>query len=146
MIDASTRPDPYASISDADYTAFRRDGHLLVRGALDEPLRARLEAAVDDPRTRRATGGVFHDPVFADLLDLPAVFPHIWGHLGWNIVVDHSHVAGAPPGPPRPAPPWAWPQAGQAAAGRPMLAMTAPYVGGDLAEPGRGAPLALPGS
>jgi|tagenome__1003787_1003787.scaffolds.fasta_scaffold20863647_2 hypothetical protein len=146
MIDASTRPDPYASISDADYTAFRRDGHLLVRGALDEPLRARLEAAVDDPRTRRATGGVFHDPVFAELLDLPAVFPHIWGHLGWNIVVDHSHVEVDPPAPARPAPSWDWHQDGQDTDARPMLAMTAAYVLSDLSEPGRGAPLVLPGS
>lgn len=147
MIDASTRPDPYAPISDADYTAFRQDGHLLIRGALDEPLRARLETAADELYAKRAPGGVFHDPVFAELLDLPAVFPHIWGHLGWNIVVDHSQVEVAPPMAARPAPFWAWHQEGRPDTdARPMLAMTAGYVLSDLSEPGRGAPLVLPGS
>jgi hypothetical protein len=147
MIDASTRPDPYASISDADYTAFRREGHLLVRGALDEPLRARLEAAVDELyATPHAPGGVFHDPVFAELLDLPAVFPHIWGHLGWNIVVDHSQVDVAPPVTAPAAPTWAWRQDGHHQDTDPMLAMTAAYVLSDLSEPGRGAPLVIPGS
>ena len=41
-------------------------------------------------RTALRTAGSGEE--FAELLDLPAVFPHIWGHLGWNIVVDHSQV------------------------------------------------------
>jgi hypothetical protein len=145
MIDASTRRDPYAPISDADYTAFRRDGHLLVRGALEKRLRLRLRTAVGE--RPHAPGGVFHHPVLAELLDLPAVFPHIWGHLGWNILVDHSQVDVAPPVAGRPAPSWAWHQdAGPATGAGPMLAMTVAYVLSDLSRPGRGAPLVLPGS
>lgn len=46
----------------------------------------------------------------------------------------------------RPAPSWAWHHDGPDTDARPMLAMTAAYVLSDLSEPGRGAPLVLPGS
>lgn len=155
MIEATTRPDPYARISDGDRTAFRRNGHLLVRGALGEPLRARIEAAVDELRATAepaADGsaridGVFRHPAFAELLDLPTIFPHVWGHLGWNIAADHGEITVIPPTG-GPAPARAWHQDGPPRHDdpRPMLAIKVGYALSDLSEPGRGAPLIMPGS
>lgn len=155
MIEATTRPDPYARISDGDHTAFRRNGHLLVRGALDRPLRARITAAADELRAAAEpaadgsvrVSGVFRHPAFAELLDPPAVFPHIWGHLGWNIVVDHSELTVIPPAS-GPAPARAWEQDGPPHDDdpRPMLAIKVGYALSDLSEPGRGAPMIIPGS
>jgi ectoine hydroxylase-related dioxygenase (phytanoyl-CoA dioxygenase family) len=165
MIDALTQANPFAAISEADYQTFRRDGFLLIRGALDDPLRTRLEAAVDElyAKTARAgrlkpngsmhaLGGVFHNEIFAELLDHPAVFPHIWGHLGWNIFVNHSHVDVNPPLLDRPKPAWVWHQDGYRQNRdldmdpRPMLAVKAAFVLSDLSEKGRGGTLVIPGS
>jgi hypothetical protein len=159
MIDALIRANPFDAISETDYETFRRDGFLLIRGALDEPLRSRLEAAVDDlyaahgaAGSLHALGAVFHSEVFAELLDLPAVFPHIWGHLGWNIFVNHSHVDVNPPVRKNPKPTWAWHQDGYRQNRdldmdpRPMLAMKVGYVLSDLSERGRGGTLVIPGS
>lgn len=138
MADASTS-NAFVPISETDRAALRRDGFLLVRGALDEPLRARLETAVDELYARAAEAGEVHPDGsarvpcvlrhedFAELLDLPAVFPHVWGHLGWNIVVDHAHVDAGPPL--RGAPPFAgMPRRGRRDADGPMLAMEVGYV------------------
>ncbi len=161
MVEAPARSSPFTAISDADHSAFRRDGYLIVRGALDAVLRTRAETAVDALYARaaregelgaygsmRLPGGVGHSAVFAELLDLPAVFPHIWGHLGWNIAVDRSHVEVDPPVPVRTAPAWTWHQDGRPrdAEPRPMLAMTAGYVLSGGYERGRGAMLVIPGS
>ena len=165
MNDAPARSDPFVPISDADRMTFRRDGFLLVRGALDEPLRERLETAVDAlyARTERAgglepdgslhaPGGVLDDEVFAELLDHPAVFPHVRGHLGWNVLVDHSSVDVYPPLRDRPGPVWSRLRDGHRqrtdldVAPRPSPAMKVGYVLSDLSEHGRGATIVVPGS
>ncbi|MFD0902120.1 phytanoyl-CoA dioxygenase family protein [Actinomadura sediminis] len=165
--DAPPRPyvDRYAPITDADRRAFAEQGYLLIRGALDEPLRAEIENAVDrvyaaEERAGRLSphgamhtlGAVFRDEAFTELLDLPATFPHLWGHLGWNIYVHHSHIDVNPPVPDDEPPAWRWHQDGYrqnadlAMEPRPMFSIKVAYVLSDLSEPGRGGTLVLPGS
>jgi hypothetical protein len=144
---------PFTPIGDADFHAFRRDGHLLVKAALGDALRVRLESAVDElyakasregglgPDGSMRTAGVLGDGEFAELLDLPTVFPHIWGHLGWNIVIDHSHVKVDPPSTGQTL---ARLRDGQGRDARPLLAIDVGYVLGGRAQDGHGATLVIP--
>jgi len=140
---------------------FERDGFVLLPGAIDPALLARLTAACD--RVHRAAapaGGPLHrlgflaeDPAFCELLDLPAVLDLVRAALGWNVYVYHSHLDVHPPvarpGPAR----WRWHQDGlrqnleaRAEPIRPRLSVKAAAVLSDLREPGRGNTLVLPGS
>ncbi len=40
------------------------------------------------------------DEIFLELLDWYKTFPKVWGLLGWNIQLYHSHMTVTPPGPP----------------------------------------------
>jgi len=83
-------------------------GYLIVENALDAACTQRLLEAIDriDARERTAElrnklmsiSNIIHeDPAFVDLIDCPAVFPKVWGILGWNIYSYHSHVDITPP-------------------------------------------------
>ncbi|WUI00102.1 phytanoyl-CoA dioxygenase family protein [Spirillospora sp. NBC_00431] len=157
--------DRYARLTETDRRTFAEQGFLLVRRALDDPLRHRVEEAVDrvyagEERAGRlgpngethALGAVFRDEAFTELLDLPATFPFLWGHLGWNIYVHHSHVDVHPPVSGDEPPVWRWHQDGSRQNAdldmdpRPMLSIKVAYVLSDLSEEGRGGTLILPGS
>ncbi|GAA4223638.1 hypothetical protein GCM10022254_01210 [Actinomadura meridiana] len=158
-------PDRYASLTVEDRRTFAERGYLLVRGALDEPLRRRVEQAVDrvyagEERAGRlgasgamhVLGGVFRDEAFTELLDLPTTFPFVWGQLGWNIYVHHSHLDVNPPVAADEPPAWQWHQDGYRQNAdldmepRPMFSLKVAYVLSDLSEPGRGGTLVVPGS
>jgi hypothetical protein len=157
--------DPYLPMSDDDRHAFQKDGFLIVPNALGEHLRARMETAVDRAyeridlrgglsadRSLHLLGAVHLDPLLAPLLDAPAVFPYLWGHLGWNIHVHHSHIDVNPPTAEVARPAWRWHQDGYRQNAdldlepRPMLSMKVGYVLSDLSQPGRGGTLVIPGS
>jgi ectoine hydroxylase len=87
---------------------FNSSGYLIVEDALDEAMRHRLLEAVDriDVRERSADhrdkllsfSNIIHEaPAFVDLLDWPTVFPKVWGILGWNVYLYHSHLDVTPP-------------------------------------------------
>ncbi len=87
-----------------------RQGYLVVPDALSPQETARLAAAVDrhgaeGPKTGQASLNVAdilgRDDAFLDLIDHPRVFPKLWGLLGWNLWVQHSHFVITPPAPPR---------------------------------------------
>lgn len=90
---------------------FNANGYLIVPDALDEAMIARLLTAVDriDARERTAeqagkllsvTNIMHEDAAFVDLVDWPTVFPKVWGVLGWNIYLYHSHLDVTPPASP----------------------------------------------
>jgi hypothetical protein len=79
-----------------------------VENALDADTIERLIPAVDriDARERSAENRrkllsfpniVHEDPAFVDLIDQPTTFPKVWGILGWNIYLYHSHLDVTPP-------------------------------------------------
>jgi hypothetical protein len=98
-------------------------------------------------------GGIGRDDAFLNLLDHPAVFPIIWGELGWNVHVYHSHLDVTPPrAKPRDRPFWGWHQDGGRqnldldAEPRPRLSLKVAFWLSDLSEAGRGNMLVIPGS
>ena len=84
---------------------FERKGYLVVEDALTPDVVAKVREAVDrlagDPQPGQISVNIAdilgRDPAFLDLIDCPRVFPKIWGILGWNIWVQHSHLVVNPP-------------------------------------------------
>jgi ectoine hydroxylase-related dioxygenase (phytanoyl-CoA dioxygenase family) len=162
--------DGFEAITPEQRDEFQREGILLIRGALSEEHRARLEAAVDrvyaDERAagRLKPDGTLHmlgfldrDEEFGELLTHPRTFPYVWGLAGWNIYSHHNHLDVTPPAAPSEEPPaWGWHQDGyrqnsdpEALYGdqpRPMLSLKIAYVLSDLTRTGRGATKVIPGS
>ncbi|GIF20462.1 hypothetical protein BJ973_001634 [Actinoplanes tereljensis] len=158
----------FEAITPEQRDEFQQEGILLIRGALTEEHRARLEEAVDrvyaDERQagRLKSDGTLHmlgfldrDEEFGELLTQPSTFPYIWGLAGWNIYSHHNHLDVTPPSPQEEAPAWGWHQDGyrqnsdpEALVGdpRPMLSLKVAYVLSDLSRTGRGATKVIPGS
>ncbi|HVZ31644.1 MAG TPA: hypothetical protein VG963_04415, partial [Polyangiaceae bacterium] len=96
--------------------AFERDGYLIVPGALEAGEVERLLAVVDRSyRAELAAGLPPHEPwvmrnflpmdaALVELVDHPRVFPKVWGILGYNIYVYHTHLGVSPPLAGHPAP------------------------------------------
>ncbi|WP_239162633.1 phytanoyl-CoA dioxygenase family protein [Paractinoplanes rishiriensis] len=162
----------FDAITPEKRTDFQQQGILLIRRALTEEHRARLEAAVDRVyAAERAAGrvkpdGSLHllgfldrDDEFGELLTHPGTFPYVWGLAGWNIYSHHNHLDVTPPAlaeqpPAEHSQVWGWHQDGYRqnsdteAVGqpRPMLSLKVAYVLSDLSRTGRGATKVIPGS
>jgi ectoine hydroxylase len=146
--------------------SLRSDGFVTIPGALALPAVARLADALDRvydeevARGRTGVGEPMHllgeigrDDAFLDLVDHPAVFPVIWGELGWNIHLYHCHLDVAPPrATPCRHPRWGWHQDGGRqnldleGDPRPRMSLKAAFWLSDVSEPGRGNMLIVPGS
>ncbi len=97
-------------LTDEERTAFDRDGYFIVENVLPPALLEKLTKAADrvDAEERQAnklspyeSQNVFdfigRDDVFLQLLDWPMTLPKVWGLLGWNIQLYHSHMITTPP-------------------------------------------------
>ena len=97
-------------LTDQEREAFDRDGYFIVPDVLSADQLSRLNAAVDriDAEERAANGRspyetqnildfIGRDEAFLELLDYTPVFPKVWGILGWNIQLYHSHTIITPP-------------------------------------------------
>ncbi len=151
-------------LTSQERTFFNDNGYLIVEEALDPATTARLVAAVDrvDARARTdanrskllsITNIIHEDPVLVDLIDCPTVFPKVWGILGWNIYLYHSHIDVTPPAD-NAALTWrvAWHQDSMRVNDeiethpRPRLSLKVGYYLTDVREPDRGNTLVVPGS
>lgn len=106
-------PDPSClqyCLTDAERRQFNDHGYLIVQDALDQDTVDRLSAAVEriDAEHRRQNNLSPHDqtffanfvgrdPAFTNLIDWPKTFPKVWGLLGWNVYLYHSHLGVNPP-------------------------------------------------
>lgn len=143
---------------------FETSGYLVVHDALDPAMNDRLLAVVDrvDARERTAenrgkllsiTNVVHEDPALVDLIDWPTTFPKVWGILGWNIYLYHSHIDVTPPADEQ-ALTWrvAWHQDSMRVNDelethpRPRLSLKIGFYLTDASQPDRGNTLVLPGS
>lgn len=143
---------------------FQENGYLVVPDALDVATNAKLLAVVDriDARERSAdnrgklmsvTNVVHEDESFVHLIDLPTTFPKVWGILGWNIYLYHSHLDVTPPAD-EAALKWrvAWHQDSMRvndeieSRPRPRLSLKIGYYLTDVSEPDHGNTLVVPGS
>jgi ectoine hydroxylase len=144
--------------------SFNSTGYLIVEDALDASMTHRLIEAVDrvDARERTAETrdkllsfpNIIHeDPAFVDLIDWPTTFPKVWGILGWNIYLYHSHLDVTPPAD-EAALKWrvSWHQDSMRVNDeiethpRPRLSIKIGFYLTDAAQPDRGNTLILPGS
>lgn len=89
---------------------FAEQGYLIIENAIPQDLVARATAVVDqitsEEKAREGLGAndginifdfIGRDDVFLELLDYPTTFPKVWGILGWNIQLYHSHTIITPP-------------------------------------------------
>lgn len=151
-------------LTDTEREFFESQGYLPLPGVLDETLRLRLVEAVDriDARERprgaadrllSVTNVVHEDDAFVELLDWSRVLPKVWGILGWNIYLYHSHVDVTPPATVE-SRGWsvAWHQDSMRVndeletSPRPRLSIKVGYYLTDVSEPNRGNTLVVPGS
>lgn len=161
----SVKPDILIHrLTDAERVFFQQNGYLVIENALDETTLTRLIAVVDRVNTREripeldgkllSVPNVIHeDPAMVALIDHPTTFPKVWGILGWNIYVYHSHLDVTPNESGR-SQSWkvAWHQDSMRVNDeiesdpRPRLSLKIGYYLTDVSEPGRGNTLIVPGS
>lgn len=148
---------------------FERDGYLIVENALPAEMVQGLISVADDidAEGRRIAGAgaermnhydvIGRDPRLLQLLDWPATFAKVWGILGWNIQLYHTHLTVNPMEPPQDDPTGdglnlRWHQdSGQLNADletspRPRISLKVGYFLTDTRETGRGNLYVLPGS
>jgi ectoine hydroxylase len=146
---------------------FDRDGYLVIRDAIPPELLERLIQAQDRVYAQQEAQGLLspkdhsmhlmgflhRDKAFLELLELPAVFPLVWGILGWNIHAYHHHIDLHPGISPDVRKTWRWHQDGgrqnleiETEPVRPLLSIRTAFYLSDLSEPGRGNFMCIPGS
>ncbi|MBI2501661.1 MAG: phytanoyl-CoA dioxygenase family protein [Candidatus Latescibacteria bacterium] len=146
---------------------FEEQGYLIVPQVLEAAQLAALEAATDRIWTAQQAAGlgpdqnlffpnfVGCDPLFAELVDHPRILPLVWGLLGWNIYLYHSHLGvtpqEGPPGTPFKEPLGFHQDSGRVNAEmefhpRPRLSLKVAYWLSDVSAPGRGNFYIVPGS
>ena len=99
-------------MTDAEHDHFETEGYLYVEDALStaevEALTAEVEGlqatAIAEGTTTKADNFSQADIVgkndhFLNVVDNPRVLPKVWGAMGWNIMLYHSHLHIKPPAP-----------------------------------------------
>lgn len=156
---------PAHSITTEQSATFEEQGYLIIPRALPPDLLQELRRSANDiyaeevAAERLGHGSALHlldfvrrRRIFLELVDLRSTFPVVWGLLGWNIYVYHSHLDVHPSVPRSVEPRWGWHQDGGRqnleleTDPRPMLSVKVAFVLSDLSRPGRGNTLILPGS
>jgi len=154
-------------LTDDEHTAFERDGYLMLRGVLPGEIRSRLlhvAQRIDDEFRARPGVTAHHvlnrhdlvevDDAFLDLVDLPTVFPKVFGILGWNIQLFHTQLVVTPPThPDAPAGGYGWHQDNnrmnidfETPPPHPRVSVKVGYFLTDLPRPGMGNLCVVPGS
>ena len=152
------------SLTNDEKRQFNEQGYLVVREALDRAMLDRLIPAVDRVNARERTPEfgaerllsysniLNEDESFAELVDWPRTFPKVWGILGWNIYVYHTHLDVSPPLSAPPAYPVAWHQDSMRMneemeiRPRPRMSLKVGFYLTDVSGPNWGNTLLVPGS
>ena len=144
--------------------SFNRDGFLIVENALEPAMIARLIEVVDRVEARQrndqnrgkllsVTNVIQEDDAMVELVSWPTTLPKVWGILGWNIYLYHSHLDFTPTENAT-AQNWsvAWHQDSMRVNDeiesdpRPRLSLKIGFYLTDLTQPNGGNTLVLPGS
>ena len=154
-------------LTEGERRQFDDQGYLVVRDAVSSDRSKRISEVCDRLLESRRKAGlgphkafshgdiVGYDPVFVEMIDCPATFPKVWGILGWNIYLYHSHLDVTPTADPTHCPDEpnvAWHQDSLRvndeieSSPRPRLSLKIGYFISDVSEPGRGNTLIVPGS
>ncbi|MBC8353658.1 MAG: phytanoyl-CoA dioxygenase family protein [Planctomycetes bacterium] len=151
-------------LSSEEREFFHTNGYLIVPDALDAAQLDRLTTVVDrvDARERgvelqgkllSVTNVVHEDEAMVELASQPTVLPKVWGILGWNIYLYHSHLD-VTPSENAERQNWsvAWHQDSMRVNDeiesnpRPRLSLKIGYYLSDVSESNRGNTLIVPGS
>ena len=84
-------------LTEAERTQFERDGFVVIENALPAPMVEGLIDAVDS--VKAGVDFIGKDDRFLELVDWYRTFPKVWGVLGWNIHLYHTHITVTPPVP-----------------------------------------------
>lgn len=154
-------------LTDEERQHFNEQGYLIVQDALPKEMLQRLLPLVDRhyeaERQRLQEGANFQlnllefvgrEPAFVELVDWPRTFAKVWGLLGWNIFLYHSHMIVNPHQQPEAdsVQNSRWHQDSQRlnfemeTHPRPRLSLKVAFFLTDLTEPGRGNFTIIPGS
>jgi ectoine hydroxylase-related dioxygenase (phytanoyl-CoA dioxygenase family) len=152
-------------LTEEERLAFDRDGYLIVRDAISASMvDAYLEVTdrvVAERRKEKGQGPgevvnildfISRDESYLDLIDCPTTFPKVWGILGWNIQLYHTHVIVSPPTPEGADRPLGWHQdTGRLnreleGSPRPRVSLKVAYFLSDSTQPGRANLCVVPGS
>jgi len=152
------------TLSAAQQAEFNSQGYLIVRDALDPAMIARLIDVVDrvEARQRNAdnqgvllsvTDVIQEDESILELVTWKTTLPKVWGILGWNIALYHSHLDVTPTENAR-AQNWsvAWHQDSMRvndeieSTPRPRLSLKVGFYLTDVTAPDSGNTLVVPGS
>ena len=84
-------------LTEAERTKFERDGFIVIENALPAPMVEGLIEAVDS--VKAGVDFIGKADRFLELIDWPRTLPKVWGILGWNIHLYHTHITVTPPVP-----------------------------------------------
>lgn len=84
-------------LTEAERTKFERDGFVVVENALPASMVEGLIEAVDS--VKAGVDFIGKDGRFLELIDWHRTLPKVWGILGWNIHLYHTHITVTPPVP-----------------------------------------------
>lgn len=98
------------TLTEIERITFKEQGYMVVEDALPPDVCDDLEEAADRVgEEERASRGlspydrlsvmdfIGKDDRFLNLIDWPRVLPKVWGLMGWNIQIYHSHLVYSPP-------------------------------------------------
>ena len=158
------------SLTDDESEAFDRDGYLIIEEALSPDQVDLLNGVLDrfverdmitHAGVRRSKGRLNiidiagRDPAILDLVDHPRILPKVWGILGWNIHLYHSHYIIGAPGEATPGAPSKMLRFHQDSGRinidietdpRPRISLKVGYLLSDASQPGCGNMWVVPGS
>lgn len=153
----TTTPTASRVMTAEEREQFERDGFVIIRNVLTPEEVAHYAAALDrvyaeheaidklgPDRSLHKLSAVASCPELAGLIDHPNAFPLVWGMLGWNVHIYHSHLDVHPPiQEPKPFR-FEWHQDGGRqnreieTNPRPRLSVKLAFWLSDVSEPGRG--------
>ena len=87
-------------LTDAEREQFNKNGYIVVKGAISPDQVSQYIDIIN--KLNKTTKFYFlnafvkEDKAFLDVMDNPRVLPKIWGILGWNIYLQHSHLSVTP--------------------------------------------------
>ena len=84
-------------LTEAERTKFERDGFIVIDNALPSSMVEDLIEAVDS--VKPGVDFIGKDDRFLELIDWHRTLPKVWGILGWNIHLYHTHITVTPPVP-----------------------------------------------
>lgn len=154
-------------LTEAERRQFDEEGYLIVRDAVEHAHLDLLEQITDTIWAEEKYKGlpeagnlffpnfVGQHQAFIDLLDNARVFPKVWGILGWNIYLYHSHLGVTPQEAPEDQP-LEYPLGFHQDSGRinrdietqprPRISLKVAFWLSDVSKPGRGNFYIVPGS